>query len=117
MADDGYRRLAHPRVHGAVARSGSPARNRAALRSGSQAGARVKTLRRHAITGEEILFAPQRASRRGAFLSSGAESRDLTGGDDDDTERCPFCPGHETDTPAEIARIGDGTNWTARVFP
>jgi len=91
----------------------------------------VKTFRRHAITGEEILFAPQRASRRGAWLSSRAESGDLAGRDDDraaqtassldyardDDERCPFCPGHESDTPAEIARIGGAQRWKARVFP
>lgn len=69
------------------------------------------------ITGEEILFAPQRASRRGAWLSSRAESGDLAAAPDDDIERCPFCPGHEIDTPPEIARVGDSRQWLARVFP
>ncbi len=62
--------------------------------------------RRHVITGEEILFAPQRASRQGAFVTA-----ETTG------EPCPFCPGHESDTPAEISRVGDSTQWLARVFP
>ena len=64
------------------------------------------SVRRHVITGDEILFAPQRAARRGAFVTA-AES----------DERCPFCPGHESDTPPELARIDDGGRWHARVFP
>ena len=55
----------------------------------------------HPITGDPIIFAPERASRPGAF---GA----------DDTERCPFCPGHESDTPPTIAAIGDP--WRVRAF-
>lgn len=58
------------------------------------------------ITGEPVLFAPERAARPRAFT-----------GDAGATERCPFCPGHESDTPPEIARIGDGDRWLARVFP
>lgn len=58
--------------------------------------------RRNPITGEPVLFAPERASRRGAF---GEEC----------PERCPFCPGHESDTPPELARFGEP--WHVRVFP
>lgn len=62
-------------------------------------------VRRHVITGEPVLFAPERAARPHAFS-----------GDASALERCPFCPGHESDTPPEIARLGsDG--WIARVFP
>ena len=62
------------------------------------------TIRTHAITGEPILYALDRAARPRAF-------------DDqpEAIERCPFCPGHERDTPPEIARLGEP--WTARVFP
>ena len=59
-------------------------------------------IRRHPITGAEILFAPTRASRPRAF-------------DEAAIERCPFCPGHEGDTPPEIARTGEP--WRVRVFP
>jgi UDPglucose--hexose-1-phosphate uridylyltransferase len=62
----------------------------------------VSALRRHLITGEPILFAPERASRIGAFGER-------------DAFRCPFCPGHEDDTPPEIVRIGDP--WRMRVVP
>jgi UDPglucose--hexose-1-phosphate uridylyltransferase len=56
----------------------------------------------HPITGDPIVFAPERASRPGAF------------GGDETEERCVFCPGHESDTPPTIASIGDP--WRVRVF-
>ncbi|HEX9985493.1 MAG TPA: DUF4921 family protein [Thermoanaerobaculia bacterium] len=55
-------------------------------------------IRRHLLTGEPILFAPGRAGRPVV-----------------DAEGCPFCPGHEAQTPPELAHIGEP--WTARVFP
>lgn len=60
------------------------------------------TVRRNPITGESVLFAPDRAARPRAF--GGA-----------DVSRCPFCPGHEDDTPPETYR--EGEPWTIRVFP
>ena len=59
------------------------------------------SVRRNRITGEPILYAPERAARPGAF-------------GDRSPERCPFCPGHEVDTPPAIASIGDP--WRIRVF-
>lgn len=61
------------------------------------------TIRRNPITGDPVIFAPERAERPRAFTDS------------TDDERCPFCPGHESDTPPEIARVGDP--WRVRVFP
>ncbi|HVE73006.1 MAG TPA: hypothetical protein VNI54_16690 [Thermoanaerobaculia bacterium] len=58
--------------------------------------------RNNLLTGEPIVFAPERAARRSAF----GEASD---------ERCPFCPGNESDTPPEIARIGEP--WRVRAFP
>ncbi|MFL6247202.1 MAG: DUF4931 domain-containing protein [Thermoanaerobaculia bacterium] len=58
--------------------------------------------RRHPITGDPIVFAPERSSRPGAF---GA----------DETTRCPFCAGHESDTPPAIVTSGDP--WRVRVIP
>ncbi|HVG22925.1 MAG TPA: hypothetical protein VND45_02125 [Thermoanaerobaculia bacterium] len=58
--------------------------------------------RKNALTGDVIIYAPERASRRSAF------------GDESD-ERCPFCAGHESDTPPEIVRAGDP--WCVRAFP
>lgn len=58
--------------------------------------------RRNIITGDPILFAPDRAGRPNAW-----------GGHEE--ARCPFCPGNEAMTPPEIARLGDP--WRIRVFP
>lgn len=58
--------------------------------------------RKNPLSGELIVFAPERAARRSAF------------GDASD-ERCPFCPGHESDTPPAIAHVGEP--WRVRVFP
>jgi UDPglucose--hexose-1-phosphate uridylyltransferase len=59
-------------------------------------------MRRNPITGDPILFAPGRAVRPRAF-------------DAEEIGRCPFCPGHESDTPPELTRVGDP--WRVRVFP
>ena len=58
--------------------------------------------RTHPISGDPIVFAPERSSRPGAF---GAEVM----------ARCPFCAGHESETPPAIATVGDP--WRVRVFP
>ena len=55
----------------------------------------MSEIRRSLITGEPVLFAPERAKR---FPDTG----------------CPFCPGHEHETPPELARIGEP--WRVRVF-
>jgi UDPglucose--hexose-1-phosphate uridylyltransferase len=59
-------------------------------------------IRYNPLTGDPILFAPARAGRPSAFGQL-------------ELPRCPFCPGHEEDTPPEIARTGDP--WCVRVFP
>lgn len=55
------------------------------------------SIRSNPLTGEPVLFAPHRAARLA------------------EVGRCPFCPGHEDDTPAELAHIGDP--WRVRAFP
>ncbi len=59
--------------------------------------------RRHPITGDPIVYAPERAGRPNAF---GRTGDDLV---------CPFCPGNESMTPPDILRIGEP--WRVRVFP
>jgi UDPglucose--hexose-1-phosphate uridylyltransferase len=63
----------------------------------------VTSVRRNPLTGDPILFAPERAARPHAF------------GKTSDDARCPFCAGHEEDTPPEILRVGDP--WRVRVVP
>jgi len=53
------------------------------------------------ITGDPLLIVPDRQERPNIFREG--------------TDRCPFCPGHEADTPPEIWR--DGNPWRIRVFP
>ncbi len=62
------------------------------------------TFRTNLITGAPILFAPDRAARPRAFI-----------GDASAQQRCPFCPGHEADTPPPLVTIGDP--WRVRVVP
>lgn len=58
-------------------------------------------IRGNRITGEPVIVAPGRAGRPNVFR--------------DGIDRCPFCPGHESDTPPQIWR--DGDPWNIRVFP
>ncbi|MBL8726379.1 MAG: DUF4921 family protein [Planctomycetes bacterium] len=66
---------------------------------------------RDPTTGRPVLLAPQRQQR--PQLTSGGEG----------ARRCPFCPGHEADTPAEVdavrpvANAANGPGWAARAFP
>jgi len=59
-------------------------------------------IRRNRITGDPVIVAPERAQRPNAFGGDAPAS-------------CPFCPGHEHETPPEVAR--DGDPWRVRVFP
>lgn len=63
----------------------------------------MTTLRRHPITGEPVVYAPDRAGRPNAF------------GRTDEITECPFCPGNESQTPPEIVHAGEP--WRIRVFP
>ncbi len=58
-------------------------------------------IRQNRITGDPVIIAPERAGRPNAFGEG--------------IDRCPFCPGHEADTPPEIWRAGDP--WSIRVVP
>lgn len=59
-------------------------------------------VRRHLITGEPVLFAPERSARPNAFGR-------------DDSSICPFCPGNERETPPAVQTAGDP--WRIRVVP
>ena len=71
-------------------------------------------LRGDALTGDEVLLAPSRSTRPHTTPGPGVEA-------DPGPARCPFCPGHEAETPPEVARVGDGEpggpGWRARAFP
>jgi UDPglucose--hexose-1-phosphate uridylyltransferase len=64
-------------------------------------------LRRDPMTGRWTAVAPARAKRPGAAVPV----RDAPA-------VCPFCAGHEDQTPPETLRLGDGpTGWDVRVVP
>jgi len=67
----------------------------------------VTDLRRDPLAGRWVAVAPARAARPGAEKIAG-----------DERESCPFCAGHEDQTPPETLRLGDGpTGWGVRVVP
>jgi UDPglucose--hexose-1-phosphate uridylyltransferase len=73
----------------------------------------VLELRRDDLTGELVLVAPGRAAR--PHTSAARTGTPPAAAD------CPFCPGHESATPPEVARIGGGPpnepGWQVRAFP
>lgn len=75
-------------------------------------------LRHDALTGRLVLLASSRSSRP---ISTGSlvAARDTRAAGT--RSPCPFCPGHESETPPEVARTGDGApgepGWRVRVFP
>ncbi|HEY0594069.1 MAG TPA: DUF4931 domain-containing protein [Thermoanaerobaculia bacterium] len=68
----------------------------------------MSRLRHDPLTGEPILFAPERRERPNAFEG---------GVPQDDNGMCPFCPGNEHETPPEVARTGTAARWDVRVVP
>lgn len=98
-------------------------------------------LRYDPVSGATVIIAPGRARRPFTVTPdrsgpSGGPSGDPAGspsgrsgssgdrsasGGEVPVPGCPFCPGHESDTPPELARVGPGApgtpGWRVRVFP
>ncbi len=76
-------------------------------------------LRRDPLTGRWVILSPGRLDRPGA--SDPGPSITSTPSDEAPVADCPFCPGHESQTPPEVARRGagdpDGPGWHVRVVP
>ncbi len=74
------------------------------------------------ITGRWVIIAPERAARPDEFrpFSEGAAAADPLA---DRIAACPFCEGHEADTPGEVAALratgtrADEPGWQVRVIP
>jgi UDPglucose--hexose-1-phosphate uridylyltransferase len=70
---------------------------------------------RHDLVSDRLVVVAEARGTRPHTLASGPPD------EDDGPEQCPFCPGHESMTPPEIARTGDGARgepgWQVRVFP
>jgi UDPglucose--hexose-1-phosphate uridylyltransferase len=74
----------------------------------------VAELREDSITGNRVIVAPARSTRPHTVADHGA-TRPTS------TDNCPFCEGHEHETPPEVARTGGGApetpGWRVRVVP
>jgi UDPglucose--hexose-1-phosphate uridylyltransferase len=74
-------------------------------------------LRRDPLSGRLVVVAPGRARRPGAWHVAEPEAAE------DDPALCPFCEGHESQTPpetlavAEPGRAPDTPGWRARIVP
>ena len=72
-------------------------------------------LRRDALSGRLVTVAPARGRRPGAPAGGSLEA--------DDPSSCPFCEGHEAETPPEVLAVrpgggpADSPGWRARVVP
>jgi UDPglucose--hexose-1-phosphate uridylyltransferase len=80
----------------------------------------MQELRRDDLTGTCVILAPSRATRPGDAVR--VEPATPAKPEPSGTESpCPFCSGHETMTPPEVARTGGGEReqpgWRVRVVP
>lgn len=69
-------------------------------------------LRQNFMTKEWVVIATERAKRPDQMVVH-RPAKPLPSF----SEKCPFCPGHESQTPPEILRLPDGEGWKARVVP
>jgi UDPglucose--hexose-1-phosphate uridylyltransferase len=80
----------------------------------------VSELRHDVLTGRLVLLAPGRESRPSTFAVDPSDASRAPRGERGPRD-CPFCPGHEHETPPEVARTGPGAadtpGWRVRVVP
>ena len=69
-------------------------------------------LRQNFMTKEWVVIATERAKRPDQMAVKREAKPTVSF-----SEKCPFCPGHESQTPPEILRLPDGNGWKARVVP
>ncbi len=70
-------------------------------------------LRKDLLFDKWALFAEERKKRPNDFKKNKKEDENLPKLD----ENCPFCPGNEDLTPAEIDRVEEAGHWVVRCFP
>jgi UDPglucose--hexose-1-phosphate uridylyltransferase len=74
----------------------------------------MSELRHDALSGQDVIVAAGRAARPVTVAERAVDA-------DSGSADCPFCPGHESMTPPEVARSGagepDGPGWQIRVVP
>lgn len=67
-------------------------------------------LRLDPLTGRWVVIAFERAARPSAFVGRDTTEKTLQ-------SECPFCPGHEEDTPPALETYSEDGNWRLRVVP
>jgi UDPglucose--hexose-1-phosphate uridylyltransferase len=70
-------------------------------------------LRYNIASREWVVFATERAKRPRDFVKAKKEGSPLP----EYKENCPFCPGNEKLSPAEVFRLGDERRWQVRSVP
>jgi UDPglucose--hexose-1-phosphate uridylyltransferase len=87
------------------------------MSEGNEYGAEERSSR-ESLAGHEVVFAPARAKRPG---SHGARIEPEAA---DEAASCPFCEGHEQETPPELFALGaeknrrpDASGWKVRIVP
>ncbi len=71
----------------------------------------MSELRLNPLTGRWVTIATERATRPDEFPATRMEV------EADPSRPCPFCAGHEEDTPPALETYGDGDTWQVRVVP
>jgi UDPglucose--hexose-1-phosphate uridylyltransferase len=73
----------------------------------------MSELRHDPLSGDDVIVAAGRAARPTTFATNDSDAAGIAG--------CPFCPGHEEQTPPEVLRTGAGVpgtpGWRVRAFP
>jgi hypothetical protein len=74
----------------------------------------MNDVRHDPVTGRVVIMAAGRATRPHTLAQAQPD-------EDRGPEHCPFCPGHESETPPEVLRTGEGDagapGWRVQVFP
>ena len=74
----------------------------------------MNDVRHDPVTGRVVIMAAGRATRPHTLAQAQPD-------EDRGPEHCPFCSGHESETPPEVLRTGEGDagapGWRVRVFP
>ncbi len=71
----------------------------------------MSELRLNPLTGRWVTIATERATRPDEFPATRLAV------EADPNRPCPFCPGHEEDTPPALETYGDDATWRVRVVP
>ncbi len=74
-------------------------------------GPPMSELRLNPLTGRWVTIATERSTRPDEFPATRLAV------EADPSRPCPFCPGHEEDTPPALETYGDDVNWRVRVVP